>query len=234
MKKTTLIIVRHGNTFNKGDIILRVGAQTDLPLTEEGILQGERVGKMIASQYACPEIVICSPLKRALESAEAIVKAYPQPPRVVKADFLTELDYGVDDGKPEIEVEKRLGQLSLGLKKATDNELILEGKRVLKLWDTDSLPPKGWSVDVEHKRSDWKLFGSEIVRRFAEKTVVAVTSNGIAKFATAMLADEAKMPTESLKLATGAFGVFEYDFPSGEWHCTAWNVRPPKEELTIN
>ena len=35
--KTTLIVVRHGNTFNSGDTILRVGGATDLPLTEKGI-----------------------------------------------------------------------------------------------------------------------------------------------------------------------------------------------------
>ena len=31
---TRLIVVRHGNTFNSGDVILRVGSATDIPLTE--------------------------------------------------------------------------------------------------------------------------------------------------------------------------------------------------------
>ena len=42
MKTTKLIVVRHGNTFNKGDTILRVGSKTDLPLTATGVQQGRK------------------------------------------------------------------------------------------------------------------------------------------------------------------------------------------------
>ena len=38
---TTLIIARHGNTFDKGDIPTRVGARTDLPLVEKGRAQAK-------------------------------------------------------------------------------------------------------------------------------------------------------------------------------------------------
>ena len=34
---TKLVVVRHGNTFNSGDVILRVGSATDIPLTETGM-----------------------------------------------------------------------------------------------------------------------------------------------------------------------------------------------------
>ncbi|HAO37083.1 MAG TPA: histidine phosphatase family protein, partial [Hyphomonas sp.] len=34
-----LIIVRHGNTFDKGDTVTRVGGRTDLPLSASGLAQ---------------------------------------------------------------------------------------------------------------------------------------------------------------------------------------------------
>ena len=45
---TRLIVVRHGNTFNSGDVILRVGSATDIPLTETGMKQGYAAGAMLA------------------------------------------------------------------------------------------------------------------------------------------------------------------------------------------
>ena len=47
-----LIVVRHGNTFNKGDVILRVGARTDLPLTAEGMRQCLDVGAAFKARVA--------------------------------------------------------------------------------------------------------------------------------------------------------------------------------------
>ena len=34
-------IVRHGNTFDRGDVILRVGGRTDIPLSTSGIDQAK-------------------------------------------------------------------------------------------------------------------------------------------------------------------------------------------------
>ena len=36
-------IVRHGNTFDKGDVVTRVGARTDLPLSSSGQTQAEQL-----------------------------------------------------------------------------------------------------------------------------------------------------------------------------------------------
>lgn len=36
-----LIIVRHGNTFDKGDVVTRVGGRTDIPLSVSGRAQAE-------------------------------------------------------------------------------------------------------------------------------------------------------------------------------------------------
>ena len=36
-----IYIVRHGNTFDKGDVVTRVGARTDLGLSSSGQTQAE-------------------------------------------------------------------------------------------------------------------------------------------------------------------------------------------------
>ncbi|MFZ4686424.1 MAG: histidine phosphatase family protein [Hyphomonadaceae bacterium] len=37
--QTRIFIVRHGNTFDKGDVVTRVGGRTDLPLSTSGSAQ---------------------------------------------------------------------------------------------------------------------------------------------------------------------------------------------------
>ena len=71
---------------------------------------------------------------------------------------------------------------------------------------------------------DWEEFGERMVKEFAGKTVVAVTSNGIARFSKVLLADGGAALGGNLKLATGAYGV--YVFEDGRWTCEKWNVRP--------
>ena len=44
---TTLIIARHGNTFNPGDTPTRVGKHTDMPLVEKGEAQGRALGRYL-------------------------------------------------------------------------------------------------------------------------------------------------------------------------------------------
>ena len=43
-----LLLARHGNTFNKGDKIVWVGARTDLPLTAKGREQALALGQALA------------------------------------------------------------------------------------------------------------------------------------------------------------------------------------------
>ena len=71
--------------------------------------------------------------------------------------------------------------------------------------------------------ADWDEFAAKVLQEYAGKTVVAVTSNGIARFSKVLLPAGTQLDG-SLKLATGAFGVYEYF--DCVWHCGAWNVRP--------
>lgn len=225
--ETTLIVARHGNTFEKGDVILRVGARTDLPLTAEGRAQGRRLGAKLAELGLRPTTFYSAPLRRTLETASEIALAQELNAEPLVEEFLTELDYGADDGRPEAEVARRLGEVELGEagQNATTEELEASGLAALKRWDAEKRLPLGWTFlqeRVDRLGANWRSFAARVVVEHSGETVVATTSNGIARFATAILPPDAPIP-EKLKLATGAFGVFVWN---GEtWRLDAWNVR---------
>ena len=225
---TRLIVVRHGNTFNSGDVILRVGSATDLPLTEKGMLQGVAVGRALAEQQINVDYIFHAPLQRTCQSAVGIAQSFPEA-ILAEEEFLTELDYGADDGKPENEVVLHLGAVEMRsqiTEKTTIDELMESGKAALKKWDSEAVLPQAWYFLEERAASlekDWLEFGKKIQTAFAGKTVVAVTSNGIARFSKVLL-PESETLSGSLKLATGAFGIYEFD--GSNWKCAAWNCRP--------
>ena len=187
-------IVRHGNTFDKGDVILRVGGKTDLPLSISGVAQAARLGK--ALQDIEFTTVYSSDLKRTRQTAEAIIGA--QDYRL--ADFLTEVDYGPDEGKPESEVIKRIGA------------------DALEAWDKTAFPPQGWKVDIDGLRTAWMAFLAECD---GQSNTLVVTSNGVAKFLLDVVKSDTAVP---LKLRTGSYGIIELH-PSGP-QLAAWDVRP--------
>ena len=225
---TKLVVVRHGNTFNSGDVILRVGSATDIPLTETGMRQGEAVGRELKRRGLAVDRIFFAPLMRTRQSADGIAASFPQVPSEA-AEFLTELDYGSDDGRPENEVVLRLGAIALRrqLSPATTiDDLQAAGKAALKKWDAEAVLPEGWeflSGRVAKLSGDWCKFAAMVASEFAGKCVVAVTSNGIARFSKALLPEGAAL-SGSLKLATGAFGIYEYD--GKVWRSADWNVRP--------
>ena len=65
---TTLIIARHGNTFEDGEPPRRVGARTDLPLTNKGRMQARAVGLWLKENKLMPDVVYSSTLQRTIET----------------------------------------------------------------------------------------------------------------------------------------------------------------------
>lgn len=87
-----LILVRHGRTAANAQGLLQ--GRLDLPLDDVGRWQAERIAEVLAGA----ERIVSSPLRRAVETAEAFAL-----PIELDAAFL-ELDYGDLDGKPVREV----------------------------------------------------------------------------------------------------------------------------------
>jgi 2,3-bisphosphoglycerate-dependent phosphoglycerate mutase len=208
---TTLIIARHGNTFEAGETPTRVGARTDLPLTEKGLDQGKAIGKYLLENNMVPDVVYTSLLKRTIQTAEAAIKETGIRQPVYPLDIFNEIDYGPDENKSEEEVIARIGA------------------QAIKDWDNDAVAPEGWEVNPEEIIQNWKGFAEKIVthddgQEFKE-TIMVVTSNGVARFAPYITGDfEAFAKEHKIKISTGAICIFEFE--DGKWVVKGWNIKP--------
>lgn len=196
-----LFIVRHGNTFDKGDIVTRVGGRTDLPLSHSGREQARK----LASHFASIRFTaaLCSTLTRTRQTARAILSQRTDSPALLIAPFLTEIDYGPDENQPEEAMSARLGP-------------------ALVAWDRDGTPPPGWQVDVPAIRAGWTRLLARAADLPEEAAALIVTSNGIARF----LPDVVDKLPEGLdrKLKTGAWGEVAVSVTGTR--IISWNERP--------
>ncbi len=204
---TTLIIARHGNTFEKGETPRRVGARTDLPLVESGRIQAQALGDWLKRSGLYPGAVYSSQLLRTKETAQLALQTAGYKEPVFPLAIFNEVDYGPDENQTEEMVVARLGE------------------QALKDWDEKGVVPKGWNFDPDQCIADWKDFAAHIVDD-RQDCVMVVTSNGIARFAPHITEDfdgfAKKCP---LKIATGAACVLSYD--NGRWHVIGGSgVRP--------
>jgi probable phosphoglycerate mutase len=195
----TLYIVRHGNTFEKGDIVTRVGGRTDLSLTAAGEEQARALGRHFRREGIAFATARTGPLKRTRRTAELILAEQAAPPDLLTELFLREIDYGPDENRPEEDVIARIG------------------KAALDAWEEKSIPPPDWRVDPAAIIGNWQEMFSDL--RAEDGAHFVVTSNGIARFALAAAG------VEGAKLATGAYGVIELD-ADGAAAVRSWNLRP--------
>ncbi|MFA7275780.1 MAG: histidine phosphatase family protein [Pseudobdellovibrionaceae bacterium] len=199
---TRLIIARHGNTFSEGQTPTRVGARTDLPLVESGENQALKLGHHLLAARLVPHHIFTSTLKRTIDTARLASLAMGYEGTREPSPIFDEVDYGAQENLPEPDVIAQLG---------TD---------VLAQWDKKGVMPEGWLPRPATIITQWQEFLTRCVSDHANQTVLVVTSNGIARFALALIPHGEDY---SLKLATGAYGILEYD---GEWSIAGWNIRP--------
>jgi probable phosphoglycerate mutase len=205
---TTLIVARHGNTFEDAETPRRVGLRTDLPLTAKGRMQAGALGRWLKDNKLVPDVVYCSQLKRTIETASLAIKETGVAQPVFQLEILNEIDYGPDENMEEPAVLARIGA------------------EALKAWNESGHVPDGWLADPAAIIGHWHGFADSIREHDDNETVLAVTSNGIARFAPQIACNAAAFDTaQGLKLATGAFGIMRYG--DGRWTIERWNVRPP-------
>ncbi|XP_072014562.1 uncharacterized protein [Amphiura filiformis] len=97
MVKFMLTLVRHGETtYNKEGIIQ---GQLDIPLSDEGLMQADLLGKYLRNDKFTS--IYASDLKRAYQTAEAIVKhSASTQPAIIADARLRERNFGVLEGEP--------------------------------------------------------------------------------------------------------------------------------------
>lgn len=201
---TRLFLCRHGNTFDPGDVVTRVGARTDLSLSASGRAQAQALGAHFAGQGLRFDAAFCSPLARTRQTASAVLKATQSAAVLAVETFLTEIDYGPDENQPEDEVIARIGA------------------EALAAWDMRAVAPPGWIVSPDDLKRDWAAFFAREAEAGPGRSILAVTSNGVARFALSALVDSA--PPDVIKLKTGAYGVIALE--AGGPRLLEWNERP--------
>lgn len=204
---TTLIIARHGNTFDPDDTPTRIGACTDLPLVEKGIEQAKAIGRHLKENRLIPDAVYSSHLQRTIQTAQIAIKESGVTNPVYQLDIFNEIDYGPDENKTENEVIARIGE------------------QAVKDWDEQAIAPDGWLVDPDKIIQNWIDFADQIRAHDDDETALVVTSNGIARFAPHITGNFEEFASQhTIKLATGALGIFEYK--DGQWIVMDWNLKP--------
>jgi len=162
-----LIVARHGNTFAPGAIVTRVGGRTDLPLVASGLEQGRRLGLYLKEQGLIPEVVFTATLVRTRQTADQALLAMGLHLPCIALEMFDEIDYGPDENKPEADVLARVGP------------------GAIKAWDEAGIVPPGWNADPDAIIQAWLAFGQRLRNDWPNKTVLVVTSNGIARFSPA-------------------------------------------------
>ena len=206
MPSHQFIIVRHGNTFAAGEAPRRIGARTDLPLTDKGQEQAQALGALFAARGWHFGRALVSPLLRTRQTAEAILAAQPLPLRPETAQFLREIDHGPDENQTEAEVLSRIGA------------------EALAEWDTRAIPPPGWQTDNASRMAQWRTL---LCDQEAGLPTLLVTSNGAARFALMALPalQAAARSLATLKLPTGGYGVITRT-ADGQFAVPMWGARP--------
>jgi len=202
------VIVRHGNTFEAGETPRRIGARTDLPLTQTGRDQACALGRYFAEHNVQFDSALIAPLLRTRETAQLILAEQADPPDPQICDWLREIDHGPDENRPEEVVLARIGQ------------------DALDRWDATGEAPPDWNIDHATRIAAWKQLFAQAAPTPSSPTLI-VTSNGAARFA--LLAEPAlarsmhQLP--SLKLPTGGYGVIEVG-EAGGLSAPVWGQRP--------
>ena len=94
--KTTIYFIRHGEVDNPDNLIY--GRTIDVHLAQEGFLQIKKLAYTLEKRGVRPDVIYTSPLTRAIQSTEEIIKVFPNTPVIKKGD-LQDTDEAVLAGK---------------------------------------------------------------------------------------------------------------------------------------
>lgn len=104
--KTQILLIRHGQT--RWNQEARFRGQTDIPLDEAGLAQARATAEYVVARWA-PTAVYASPLRRALETAEAIASVGGL--SVEPLDGLMDIHFGALQGMTFAEARERYPDL---------------------------------------------------------------------------------------------------------------------------
>lgn len=203
----SVILCRHGNTFNPGEKVVMVGAQEDLPLTEFGREQAQVVGRSLAHivKEAGPAVtsVVTGPLSRTFEYASIVVREARLSVAIQVDERLKELDYGSWGGLSNEEI------------------VALSGEEALRQWQERGVRPTGigFQPSVEQLDAEARSLLRELSGGVGISVVV--TSNGRLREFARVLSDGRD---NSAKVKTGHVCLIEWN--GNAWSVRGWDLNP--------
>lgn len=127
-EKTTLILVRHGQT--EWNRVERFRGRADVPLNQVGLEQAAATGRRIAATWQ-PVAFYSSPLSRAIRTAEAGASHYNLP--VIAYPGLLDIDYGLWQGLTPAEARQQWPEAITAWYEAPHTVQIPEGESLAQL-----------------------------------------------------------------------------------------------------
>lgn len=200
-----VLLCRHGNTFNKGEKVVMVGAKEDLPLTVHGLEQAEAVAEVIKNAKLRPERIWCGPLLRTKVFAEIVSHS---------------------TGGAESVVDPRLIEFDYGAWGGLSNEEIVAGwgSEALERWQEGSVRPAGvvFKPSEQIAAAEARSVLDEL--RGCSGTTVVVTSNGRLREFGKILGGSNGSTSGSFKVRTGHLCVVSRE--NDVWHLLGWDLSP--------
>lgn len=210
MSSRTILLARHGNTFDSSESAVWIGSRQDLPLVAAGREQARSVAHYLGQRHQVPARVLCGPLKRTYEFAQIVCDelSIHQAPSIDHR--LDEIDLGSWGGKTAEEIAA------------------LYGMDILVRWDRHGVWPDraGWVTQYPEFVAQVHDLVREVIwsPQFAgDAPILLVTSNGRLRFFLSLvkLAFETFAISGAVKVRTGAIG--EMSWNGTEFKVEYWN-----------
>ena len=202
--RSVVILARHGNTFEKGDKVVMVGAHEDLPLTAHGEEQGRDVGRVLRASALQLDHILSGPLQRTRIFAERVKEESGASCAIVLETRLVEFDYG------------RWSGLS------NDEIVALSGEAALLAWQERGERPSGidFTPSAEQARSDAQTLLLALAS--TPGTNIVVTSNGRLREFGALLSPSIDIYAAPYKVKTGHSCLLVYE--NERWTVIGWDL----------
>jgi probable phosphoglycerate mutase len=156
-----ILLVRHGNTFEDGAPVVRVGARSDLPLTAKGLAQAKAFADAVRAANIAVGPFLAGPLAR---TRTFVTHGFGVRPR--EDDRLREIDYGTWEGLTDAQIAAAVGA------------------DVLEAWNRRCVWPagQGWSPDADALERGAAALLDELAAGDAAFVPVLCSSQGILRY----------------------------------------------------
>lgn len=213
----TLLLCRHGNTFNPGEPAVWVGAEQDLPLVEKGHGQARALGEHFRDQGIRPDAFCTGPLQRTRQTAATMRAAWGMEHAPLTVDpALTEINYGRWGGRHSDDIAAEYGA------------------DVLHGWQKQgTVPPGGVFSETEPEiLRRVERFIKNIYSKYQTGTIVVISSNGLLRYFLKLTpgqqAFHEAVAAGTLTMATGHYGIMACQ--DQQVRCEGWNLNPLKPQ----